>query len=644
MRTGGADDLLQHALNLIRLTATGAIRFSKIAQLSVRPREREPVSQCMYDERVKAPTGGPNRWFGQTQWHTWFSRVWLSGGCAALSYFLFLGPAAAAAQLRVTGTLTIEASASQLPGATEVRARLIDDAGHAVPGVEVRIKPLNLNEPRAARDCHARLSQIAATAFGAYAARSNGAGALCVHFDGTPERAEFELSFSDPAGLYGTANRRVIADSATRNVEMAFAPEPSVLALESDAQIISIVTRPTPALATGETIEKLNVALSLRRPGQTAEQVSEAPVELGSNLEFRVASRTLGAPGPIEISAEFSGSPGTRPARIVAHATATAEAVLSLVEPVPASHPESGVLLRVRVSSVAGAVPSGSVQARAGSVSLGAARVSAGLAELNLRLEERVARAQPVELRYVADDPWWLPTPALSVAIPILPPSRWRRLAWVAAVTALGSWLLSSWQRPRRRERAAPMHDSRRAVRAPIELVQIGDAGGGWRGQVLDAHDRSPIAGALVLVRVPSFGESGVIRRASCDAQGAFALEGVGPIGQGAAIEVRAPYHSPLAATLPQPGTLLLSLTSRRRTLLSRFVDWVSHDGGWDRRAEATPGEVARKTDRKDVTVWASAVDEAAFGPEPLSEAKDHGVVAREPAHKSRAPARNDRT
>jgi hypothetical protein len=161
---------------------------------------------------------------------------------------------------------------------------------------------------------------------------------------------------------------------------------------------------------------------------------------------------------------------------------------------------------------------------------------------------------------------------------------------------------------------------------------------------VLDAHDRSPIAGALVLVRVPSFGESGVIRRASSDAQGTFTLEGAIPIGQGAAIEVRAPYHSPLAAALPQPGTLLLSLTSRRRALLGRFVDWVSHDGGWERRAEATPGELARRTDRNDVAVWASAVDEAAFGPEPLSEAKDHRIVAREPAHKSQAPSRNDRT
>jgi hypothetical protein len=72
---------------------------------------------------------------------------------------------------------------------------------------------------------------------------------------------------------------------------------------------------------------------------------------------------------------------------------------------------------------------------------------------------------------------------------------------------------------------------------------------------------------------------------------------------------------------------------SRRRTLLARFVDWVTREGGWERRGEATPGEVATRTDRSEVATWARAVDEAAFGPDPLSEAKEQGVVGREPSH-----------
>jgi hypothetical protein len=110
-------------------------------------------------------------------------------------------------------------------------------------------------------------------------------------------------------------------------------------------------------------------------------------------------------------------------------------------------------------------------------------------------------------------------------------------------------------------------------------------------------------------------------------------LDGGDSAGPGAALEVRAPFHTALAAPMPPPGTLMLSLVSRRRTLLARFVAWASREGAWERRGEATPGEVARRTERTEVATWASAVDEAAFGPDPLSEAKEQAVALREPPH-----------
>ncbi|MET0791654.1 MAG: carboxypeptidase-like regulatory domain-containing protein, partial [Polyangiaceae bacterium] len=497
-------------------------------------------------------------------------------------------------QLRVTGTLTIEASASQKQNASEVEARLLDDAGHAVSGVDLVIQPLNVGHALSARDCHARSQQLIANADGSYLAHSNGSGALCIHFDDTPERAEFELSFADPNGLYSAATRRVVADSATRNVEMAFAPVPTVLALERDTQIVSLITRPTPPLAAGEAVEDLSISLRVKRDGQAPRPLSVSTVEIGSNLEFRVPSRSFGAPGQVELSAEFAGSQSTRAARTIAHGTVTAQAVLSLAEPIAPSHPESGVRVRVLVSSVAGPVPNGSVEARSAGVSVNSARVVDGSAELYLQLEESAAKAHPLELRYVPDSPWWLPASPLSVIIPVLPPSPWRRIAWIAAVTALGTWLLLGWQRPRRIERAASAAPPRHAVRAPVAVLEVGDAHGGWRGEVLDAHDGSPIANAVVLVRLPAFDASGVLRTAHTDAAGAFVLEGTESPGPGAALEVRAPFHTPLAAPMPPPGKLVLSLTSRRRTLLTRFVDWAVLDGGWERRGEATPGEVAR--------------------------------------------------
>ena len=597
----------------------------------------------MYDDRVNAPTGGPNSRPRRPTCNTPHKRLGalVGAGCAALSYLLGLPLAAAEQELRVTGSVTIEASASQLPGASDVQARLLDDAGHAVVGARLLIRPLNASLPVSAHECHSRTVPLLGSS-GAYAAQSNGAGSVCVHFEGTAERAEFELSFSDASGLYGSATRRVIADSATRSVEMAFAPAPSVLALERDTQVLSLLTRPQPPLASGAAVERLDVVLNVRRAGQPSRQVAVASVEIGSSVELKVPSNVLGPPGAIELGADFAGSPTTRAAHTIAHATATALASLSLAESVAASHPESGVHVRVRVTSVAGSVPSGSVEARLSGVSLGSARVTEGLADLYLQVQESAAQARPLELRYVPDAPWWLPGSALQVTIPILPPSPWRRIAWIAAVAVLGSWLLLGWQRPRRIERAAASLARRQSARAPVDIVEVGDATSGWHGQVIDAHDGAPIPNAVVLVRLPAFDASGILRTAHSDALGAFVLTGTESAGPGAALEVRAPFHSPLAAPMPPPGTLILSLTSRRRTLLGRFVEWAVRDGGWERRGEATPGEVARRSERSEVATWAGAVDEAAYGPEPLSEAKEQAVVSREPPHNRKLPAKAD--
>jgi hypothetical protein len=233
-------------------------------------------------------------------------------------------------------------------------------------------------------------------------------------------------------------------------------------------------------------------------------------------------------------------------------------------------------------------------------------------------------------LRYVADSPWWLPAEPLNVEIPILPPSPWRRIAWISAAIALSIWLFANWQRPRRVERAAAV-TARPALRAAVDVLEVGDAANGWRGRVVDAHDGSPISNAVILVRLPAFDGQGVLRTAHSAEDGAFVLEG--QAGPGAALEVRAPWHSALAAPMPPPGQLVLSLVSRRRALLGRFAAWTRGDAEWGQHHEPTPGQVARTAVRPDVAHWAGAVDEAAFGPDPLSEAKEQAVVGREPSH-----------
>ena len=569
--------------------------------------------------------------------------VGLRGACAALSYLYLLllvslpATARAEARLRVVGSVVIEASASRSANGSELQARLIDDSGRAVPGAALEIRPLSASAPTA-RECRSRGSLLTANAAGLFVVCTNGSGSLCVRFEGAGESAEFELAYRDTGGLYAPVSRRVIADSAIRNVEMAFAPAPTVLALERDTQLLVLATRPSPPLFAGEAVESLAIGLSMARDGRPSQPLATTHVEIGSSAEFRIPSRSLGMPGPLELSAEFPGSTSTRAGRSVAHVIATATVALPLAEPIAAGHPESGLHVHVRASSVVGNVPSGAIEARSGAQVVGSARVNEGGAELFVQLEEAAAKAQPLELRYVPDSPFWLPGAALSLDLP----SPWRLIGLIAAAAALGSWLLLGWQRPRRIERSTVLGPMP-AVRAPIDILEVGDARSGWRGQVVDAHDGTPIAGASVLVRLPSFDASGVLRTAHSDASGAFVLEGVDSAGPGAALEVRAPLHTPLAAPMPPPGVLVLSMTSRRRSLMARFVEWAARDGGWDRRGEATPGEVARRSDRSEVASWASAVDEAAFGAEPLTEAKEQAIVGHEPAHNRKQPLKVDR-
>ena len=586
----------------------------------------------MYDDVVMAPTG----WRNSIQ----LLQIGLSSlACAALSYFCALRPARADAPLRITGTLNIEASASLHQGTSELSAHLLDDAGHPVAGAELRVKP-TFEHARAAtaRECRAHAPELSADSAGVYSSHSDGSGALCLHFDGVGEHAEFELSFSDPTGLYASVLRRVVADSAVRSVAMAFSPAPTVLALERDEQVLTIATRPEPPLSADESVERLALTLNGKREGATLRALGQSTIEIGSSGEFRVASRTLGGPGPLELDVQFAGSGTTRAAHVSAHVTCTALAELALAEPLAMSHPESGFGLRVRVSSVSGAVPSGAVEARIGGATLASARVTAGLAELNVRVDEATARAEPLVLRYVADSPWWLAARPLSVEIPISPPSPWPRFAWIAGAILLAAWLIASWQRPRRLERATNV-PLRPPVRAPVDVIEVGAAERGWSGRVVDAHDGEPIADASIFIRLPAFDGQGVLRSARTDRDGSFTIEGTTTAGPGAALEVRAPWHTSLAAPMPPPGQLVLSLVSRRRTLLSRFASWARGDAEWAQRHEPTPGEVARRAQRTDVSTWAHAVDEAAFGPDPLSETKEQGVVGREPSHGGKLPS-----
>jgi hypothetical protein len=252
------------------------------------------------------------------------------------------------------------------------------------------------------------------------------------------------------------------------------------------------------------------------------------------------------------------------------------------------------------------------------------------VADIWVQLDDPGNRA--LELRYAPDTTWWIAGSPLEVALPLAQASSWQRVPWMLALLALAGWLVAGWRRPQRSaQQRAP------SLRAPLEggidLVAPFEDDRGWSGRVLDRHEQTPIAGATIVAKVPAFSGSGELASTTSDGAGLFELPAwSAPRSAEVSLEVRAPWHTALVAPLPRPGNLVISLVSRRRTLLTRFVEWAGRAGHAAGR-EPTPGEIGRSSKGKgSVAEWAHAVDEAAFGPEPLSEDKEHAVNVREPA------------
>jgi hypothetical protein len=151
----------------------------------------------------------------------------------------------------------------------------------------------------------------------------------------------------------------------------------------------------------------------------------------------------------------------------------------------------------------------------------------------------------------------------------------------------------------------------------------------GWAGQVLDAHDESPIVGA----RVDVVGPAGTFGSA-CDGGGSFRIEPF--VGSSVAtLRVSAPWHATLVRSLPPPGRLTIALSTRRRALLARLVEVGGRLRGREAKvADPTPAELARhaaEASRGDLAVWARAVEGAAYGPESIDAEREAAVSALEP-------------
>lgn len=551
---------------------------------------------------------------------------------------------ASAAPLRVRGGAVIQAQARPVPGGLEINGQLEDESNRPFGDAPIRLwllpfrgkPPKDILPPAGCGPTSPHNVHRGPGPAKYVVVHVGDAGRFCIVLPGKAVSGAVRLRF--PGNEYFAAAETVLdVDSTRRSLALRFSPEPHVLALERRRHLIGVETSVEPA-NTGqqEGAPTIHLSLELDPKHGPRRELSSRKLRAGDRALFAVESTSLGSVGPARLSVIFAGSPTLQPARHSAVVERTARVALSLVHPVARSNPQHGADIEVRVKSRAGVVQGGTVEARLGDQSVGSAPVAHGAAHITAIFEAPRGKQALLTLRYLPDSPWWIPGAPIDAAVPLAPPSPWRRMPWVLAVIAIALWVVRGWQRPPRRETKEQVDPSEPPGRPALDLVEPGPARSGWRGEVRDAHDGNPIPGATVLVRVPSFGQDGIAARASTDDEGRFSLEHLeGALVEGATLEASSRWHSSLVRPLVPPGHVAIALVSRRRALLDRLVGWARRRGQpWAGHGDPTPGHVAgiaRDRAAPEVARWARGVEQAAFGPAPPGEEAERELGEAEP-------------
>ena len=553
--------------------------------------------------------------------------------------------------LRVRGQAGVDLTAGWLDGHLIVSGSLRDDTGRPLAGAVLTLTARDSSGKSASLATGAPCSPLAEAdkvPLGTPAERSlrtDRAGRFCVDFDGTAglpadtaptPPADVEVRFTDARGLYDSAARRVAVDRDRRGVELRFADASNTLDLDEPVARVEVGARAEPPFASAP---PLPVVL-LARFGEKEHLVAQLPCRLGATTVFSVPTSELGAPGPVDLIARFSGTDSFQPAETVRRVSRVSRVTLSLGRTPEPGDPESGIPLDLAVGSSRGAVATGSVEARLDGETVGIATVSSGTARLIARFPRKPVQSLELTLHYLPSEPWWTAPPPLGVSVTLAPRSHWGSLAWLFGFLAIAAWLLKGWRRPARAERgpSSPLPKPRSAA---VVVVEPDEGAAGWRGVVRDAHDEKPVPDALVAIVAEEAEGPRAIARSTTGADGSFELPDVATNVE-ARFVVSARWHATLTVKLPSHGRLEVDLVTRRRQLVARFVAWAAREGhGMKGRSEPTPGDVrqaAERVRRPDIAEWADAVEGAAYGPEPVDEPVEQQVLSREPPELGRPP------
>ncbi|MFO0548178.1 MAG: carboxypeptidase regulatory-like domain-containing protein [Polyangiaceae bacterium] len=570
----------------------------------------------------------------------WYSCRWVYWMLCALLVTLTLSEPAHAVTLRVRGASEIDLLVTERSGDVMIRGDITDEVGASLGRVSVKIEAFrpdgtSVALPTTAGQCRADDPTARSASGGTFVLMTDERGAFCALAKGSYKGFKFRASFAG-SKLFDAAEAtaEAIPEGEQRaQTSLKFEPAPGVVDLEKDTQAFIVSLRisrqdATRLLVSSTKREGLPITLSDERGGQLATATTGGD----GRARFEIKSSALDGPGLGELKAEFAGDKQLAPSRTSAAVTRTAVVKVD-VAATAAGDPEAGITLEVDVTTKRGAVDGGIVEALRDTEAVGASPVDHGHAKLVATFAANEGGTVPLTLRYVPGPPYFQVGAPASVEIQVKGPSPIRQIILAAVGLALGLWIVTKWRRAPKVDR----HDSTApppSGRPEILIVDRPSGLRGWRGVVADAHDGTPIAHAELRI-VLAVDAGAALATTTTDAEGRFTLEAQ-DIPREARLVVEGDLHAPHDQPLPSPSVLRVNLITRRRALLDRLVRWARLRGApYDSAKEPTPGHIRRvaaRTGAPPVETWASQVEQAAFGPSPVTRAREGEISQHEPA------------
>ncbi|MEM1029430.1 MAG: hypothetical protein AAGN82_03725 [Myxococcota bacterium] len=540
--------------------------------------------------------------------------------------------------VRVRGEVRLRAQASFLRDRSvlEVRGKLADDARLPLGRRWLELRGgLNLDDARA---CPRPQVNVAPDPEGdGKRVETSEEGEFCLRWVDPPPAGNVTIAYAGDA-YYGAAELRVVFDRARPQrlaTAVRFDPRPSTIDLDRDQVVV-----------TGG-LELVSTTVHAERGGHRLQLVDErgrsvAEAETGGDGRVRllVDPASVGGPGRGVLRLEFAGDDQLAAAADEQPIVRKTTARVRLVQPIAAADAGDTAEIVLRIDTKRGPVNGGVVEAWLGETSVGSGDVVDGSSNLVVTLDPELSDVVALSIRYLPASPFFRSGVPLTVEVPIAPPSIALRMFLTSVVLGAAAWIVASW---RRSKHAPPPRELRPAASPGVHVVETtSGAGRRWSGTVVDAHDGTFVADALVRVRAPSLDDDDVVVACRTDSRGTFTFElDARPVGAELAVEGR--LHTAVRQSLPSPGVLRVALVTRRRSLLQSLVRWVERRGPpYPNRSEATPEEVAavaRTHRRPDVAAWADAMEAVAFGPEEVDAGRGEEVRRLEPGRSGRSAA-----